>query len=65
MNGGGHLSAGWKMPDNSLNRLITGEFLSTFKDKQDQVISLYRLRDKKEHPADDPEIERKHTFTQP
>jgi len=46
MNGGGHLSAGWKMPDNSLDRPISGQYLSTFKGKQDQVITFFGIPDK-------------------
>ena len=40
MNGGGHLSAGWKMPDNSLDRPISGTYLSTYKGKQNQIITF-------------------------
>ncbi|MEM1122136.1 MAG: PKD domain-containing protein, partial [Bacteroidota bacterium] len=46
MNGGGHLSAGWKMPDNSLDRPISGQYLSTFKSKQEQVITFFGIPDK-------------------
>ncbi len=46
MNGGGHLSAGWKMPDNSLDRPISGEYLSTYKDKQEQTITFFGIPDK-------------------
>ncbi len=46
MNGGGHLSAGWKMPDNALDRPISGQYLSTFKGKQDQVITFFGIPDK-------------------
>ncbi len=46
MNGGGHLSIGWKMPDNSLDRPISGQYLSTWKGKGDQVITFFGIPDK-------------------
>ena len=46
MNGGGHLSVGWKMPDNSLDRPISGQYLSTWKGKGDQVITFFGIPDK-------------------
>lgn len=46
MSGGGHMSAGWKMPDNALDRPISGQYLSTFKGKQDQVITFFGIPDK-------------------
>ena len=46
MNGGGHLSVGWKMPDNSLDRPISGQYLSTWKGKIDQVITFFGIPDK-------------------
>lgn len=46
MNGGGHLSVGWKMPDNSLDRPISGQHLSTWKGKLDQVITFFGIPDK-------------------
>jgi len=46
MNGGGHLSVGWKMPDNTLDRPISGQFLSTWKGKGDQVITFFGIPDK-------------------
>ena len=46
MNGGGHLSAGWKMPDNNLDRPISGQYLSTWKGKENQVITFFGIPDK-------------------
>ena len=51
MNGGGHLSAGWKMPDNSLDRPISGQYLSTYKGKEEQLITFFGIPDKL---SDDP-----------
>ena len=44
--GGGHFSAGWKMPDGRLDRPISGNYLSTFKGKQDQIITFFGIPDK-------------------
>ena len=46
MNGGGHLSVGWKLPDNSLDRPISGQYLSTWKGKNDQTITFFGIPDK-------------------
>ena len=46
MNGGGHLSAGWKMPDNTLNRPISGQHLSPWEGKQEQTITFFGVSDK-------------------
>jgi len=46
MNGGNHLSAGWKMPDNSLDRPISGQYLSTWKGKSNQAITFFGIPDK-------------------
>jgi len=46
MNSGGHLSVGWKLPDNSLDRPISGQYLSTWKGKNDQVITFFGIPDK-------------------
>jgi len=46
MSGGGHLSTGWKMPDNTLDRPISGQYLSTYKGKQEQHINFFGIPDK-------------------
>ncbi|MEM6316041.1 MAG: GEVED domain-containing protein [Bacteroidota bacterium] len=45
-NGGGHFSVGWKLPDKSLDRPISGQHLSTWKSKEPQAITFFGIPDK-------------------